>query len=111
MTPIANPASPAEERYNRSHIRTRVVVEQTFGTLKSRFRCIHQSGGALQYEPDKCVKVAVCCMLLHNYCIERNIPLMDNIDDDEQQNDDVRVVNVGNGEAARNALVHGVFTN
>lgn len=38
ITPVANPKTAAEERYSRAHIRTRFVVEQTFGVLKSRFR-------------------------------------------------------------------------
>ncbi|XP_050706651.1 putative nuclease HARBI1 [Eriocheir sinensis] len=38
ITPVANPMTAAEERYSRAHIRTRFVVEQTFGVLKSRFR-------------------------------------------------------------------------
>lgn len=75
MTPFTNPRSAAEERYNRSHARTRVVVEQTFGVLKSRFRCLHQSGGTLQYEPKKCAQIAAACMLLHNSCVKRRIPV------------------------------------
>lgn len=52
-----------------------MVVEHTFGVLKSRFRCLHKSGGALQYTPSKCAKITLACMLLHNRCIRRNIAL------------------------------------
>ena len=55
-------------------MKTRVVVEQLFGILKSRFRCLHKSGGALQYAPEKVAKIAAACMLLHNRCRLRNIP-------------------------------------
>nr|XP_022314374.1 putative nuclease HARBI1 [Crassostrea virginica] len=36
MTPKSNPQTEAEEKYNRAHSRTRVVVERAFGILKSR---------------------------------------------------------------------------
>ncbi|XP_069192090.1 putative nuclease HARBI1, partial [Procambarus clarkii] len=89
LTPFTNPENPPEELYNRSHARTRVVIEKTFGVLKSRFRCLHRSGGSLQYEPDKCAKISVACMLLHNYCIEQRIPLEEIIDDDFIMNENV----------------------
>lgn len=75
LTPFANPASEAEQRYNNSHAKTRVVVEQAFGILKSRFRCLHKSGGSLQYTPVKCSRIILACILLHNRCIRRDIPL------------------------------------
>ena len=113
LTPFGNPDNQPEERYNRCHSRTRAVIEQTFGTLKSRFRCIHKSGGTLQNEPLKCAKIAVSCMLLHNYCIQRRIPLLvENVDlDDIPDADDVQVnVGHGHGQAARRELVENVFT-
>ncbi|KAK3873455.1 hypothetical protein Pcinc_021532 [Petrolisthes cinctipes] len=75
LTPFANPMTRGEESFNRSHTRTRVLIEQTFGLLKSRFRCLHQSGGSLQYEPRKCGKIITACILLHNRCVRRRIPL------------------------------------
>ena len=38
MTPIYNPKTGQEERYNSAHCRTRNVVERAFGVLKARFR-------------------------------------------------------------------------
>lgn len=38
MTPIGRTNNQAEERYNRSHIRTRNTIERAFGVLKQRFR-------------------------------------------------------------------------
>ena len=44
MTPFNTPATPAEERFNNAHTRTRHVVERAFGVLKSRFRyfCLYK---------------------------------------------------------------------
>ena len=38
MTPINNPRNRHEENYNRSHCRTRNVVERAFGVFKARFK-------------------------------------------------------------------------
>lgn len=78
---FASPQTPAEERYNGSHGRTRSVIEHTSGILKSRFRCLHHSGGTLMYVPEKCAKITVACTLLHNYCVQRRIPLAELLED------------------------------
>ncbi|KAK3878991.1 hypothetical protein Pcinc_016435 [Petrolisthes cinctipes] len=92
MTPIAYPTTRGEERFNESHRITRCVVERTFGVLKSRFQCLHESGGSLQYEPRKAVKIVIACMLLHNYCVDRRFP----IDGDVVQEPEVTVQPVRN---------------
>ena len=40
MTPVLNPMTSKERRYNRAHIATCGMVERMFGLWKSRFRCI-----------------------------------------------------------------------
>nr|XP_022292023.1 putative nuclease HARBI1 [Crassostrea virginica] len=77
MTPINNPKTGQEERYNSAHCRTRNVVERAFGVLKARFRCLHKTGGCLPYKPSKCTRIIECAMRLHNLAIERNVPLME----------------------------------
>lgn len=111
MTPIEDPANPAEQQYNRTHTRTRVVVEQTFGILKTRFRCLHRSGAALQYDPAQCGRIAVACMLQHNYCVSRRLPLQDVAEDGEEahKHGGVDDVNVGYGRAERQELIHQAF--
>lgn len=37
MTPLLNASSPAEQLYNESQIRTRGIIERTFGVWKRRF--------------------------------------------------------------------------
>ena len=82
LTPIRDPTTPGEVCYNEAHVKTRRPIERTFGLLKSRFRCLDKSGGALLYSPGKvCYKTIVCCML-HNLALRRDIPI---IDDEAQQ--------------------------
>lgn len=81
MVPVGQPANAAEGRYNSSLKRTRVVVEQTIGVWKARFKCVHQKGGTLCYTPLKVGKMAAATFLLHNYCRKRNIPLLEDPED------------------------------
>ncbi|XP_069506341.1 putative nuclease HARBI1 [Ambystoma mexicanum] len=66
MTPILNPRIAAKQKYNAAHVKTRNTIERTFGLLKSRFRCLHVSGGDLMYAPEKVCKIIVLCCMLHN---------------------------------------------
>ncbi|CAC5407865.1 HARBI1 [Mytilus coruscus] len=38
LTPKLNPNTLAEEKYNKAHAKTRIIVEQAFGVCKSKFR-------------------------------------------------------------------------
>ncbi|XP_052771219.1 putative nuclease HARBI1 [Mya arenaria] len=89
LTPLLNPTTPQEIALNNVQIRGRIVIERIFGLLKSRFRCLHRSGGALQYTPTKRCKIVVACVKLHNFCIENNVPfpadMMMDYDNDNAQ--------------------------
>lgn len=85
MTPIQHPMDEDEEMYNVAHKRTRQCVERSFGLLKQRFRCLHRDGGDLTYEPGKCCKIVVACMVLHNMCVTAQLPL--DVDDDNDSNE------------------------
>ncbi|XP_068089492.1 putative nuclease HARBI1 [Hyperolius riggenbachi] len=74
LTPLGHPSNNAEEAYNRAHVRTRSVIERCFGHLKTRFRCIDNSGGALLYKPQKVIDIIVACCVVHNICIKQNLP-------------------------------------
>ncbi|KAJ1173000.1 hypothetical protein NDU88_004842, partial [Pleurodeles waltl] len=86
MTPYLNPTTPAERRYKAAHRATRNVMERTFGLLKSRFRCLHKSGGALQYSPETTCRIVTTCAILHNIATTRGIPV--EICDSESDEDD-----------------------
>ena len=38
---------------------------------------LDHTGGTLCYTPLKTCKIAMCCFILHNFCVRRNIPLQD----------------------------------
>jgi hypothetical protein len=67
MVPFLNPNSPAEEHYNRSLCRTRVLIEQTFGILKRRFQLLQ---GPIRTQPQRAVTYVSACVVLHNFGIE-----------------------------------------
>lgn len=74
LTPVISPSAPGEENYNKYHKKTRKIIEQAFGILKSRFRIISKSGGMLCYNLEKCVKIILCCFILHNIAKTQNEP-------------------------------------
>lgn len=63
MTPLQNPATPPERRYNNSQIRSRVLIENTFGIWKRRFPVLAY-GCRLKLETT--LKVIIATAVLHN---------------------------------------------
>ncbi|KAJ1174467.1 hypothetical protein NDU88_006288 [Pleurodeles waltl] len=76
LTPVRNPRTRAEERYNEAHGRNRMVIERTFGLLKARFRCLHMTGGSLLYSPKKVCQIIVACCMIHNLALRRQVPFL-----------------------------------
>ncbi|XP_053407668.1 putative nuclease HARBI1 isoform X1 [Mercenaria mercenaria] len=69
MTPYHAPQTHAQERFNESLCKTRVVVEQSFGVMKRRFPCLSYG---LRVSPPRACKITVSCVILHNIGIQRN---------------------------------------
>lgn len=88
MTPVRNPTNVGEAAYNRAHIRTRGVIERTFGILKSRFRCLDRSGGAMLYSPPKVCQIIVVCCILHNIATRAGLPMDVDLHPEEHGNED-----------------------
>ncbi|XP_052271216.1 putative nuclease HARBI1 isoform X2 [Dreissena polymorpha] len=80
LTPKLNPMSRAEIAFNLAQSLSRMVVERAFGLLKSRFRCLHKTGGYLQFSPQKIALVVTVCAKLHNLCLSDGFLDIDDID-------------------------------
>lgn len=63
LTPLANPQTNAEKLYNESQIRSRNVIERTFGACKRRFPILF-FGFRLKLETT--MAVIQSCAILHN---------------------------------------------
>ncbi|XP_059915793.1 putative nuclease HARBI1 isoform X3 [Gadus macrocephalus] len=75
MTPLTNPNTDQERRYNDLHSRTRIIVERAISLLKGRWRCLDRSGGMLLYRPEKVCHIVMACGVLHNVAHRHGIPL------------------------------------
>ncbi|XP_043246918.1 putative nuclease HARBI1 [Amphibalanus amphitrite] len=76
LTPFGNPETPAQRRYNYAQKRGRVLIEQSFGQVKRRFRGLLDG---FRTSPERANIATVAAMVLHNIAKERGQP--DNFDD------------------------------
>ena len=112
MTPVLNPSTRKEQRYNGAHIKTRNVVERSFGVLKARFRCIDTSAGTLLYAPLQCCRIVIAVVVLHNLCIDNRLPLPGHGNDFPDNGHIERPVYNGplnDGTRVRERLINGRF--
>ncbi|XP_066587862.1 putative nuclease HARBI1 [Prorops nasuta] len=77
LTPVLNPTSDSEIKYNQAHIKTRNVVERLFGVMKRKFPCL-KSG--LRTKLTTSCAVIVATAVLYNISVKYN---ENEIDDDE----------------------------
>ena len=81
MTPYKTPRIPAHTAYDNAHTKTRVLIEQTFGRWKCRFHVLH---GELRMAPEKVCQIIGAYAVLHNIAINRNEPMEDGIDQEDE---------------------------
>lgn len=82
MTPYLDTSQNSiEDTFNKAHVSARVVIENTFGRLKNRWRCVHRDR-TLHYQPEKCSRIILACCVLHNIALKYNIP-----DPEDESND------------------------
>lgn len=73
MTPVSNPESPAEFRYNLAHGATHEIVDRTFRAIQTRFCCLDGSRGYLQYSPKRTSDIILACCVLHNASLQSGL--------------------------------------
>ncbi|KAH9629150.1 hypothetical protein HF086_011773 [Spodoptera exigua] len=85
LTPIRpTPEDPPQIRYNRAQIKTRNIVERTFGIWKRRFPCLSKGlGNKLQTVS----LIIVACAVLHNLSLILNDNMALVIDSHSDQED------------------------
>ncbi|XP_072169737.1 putative nuclease HARBI1 [Diadema setosum] len=71
LTPVLHPQSQEEERYKKSHRRTRSLVERGIGQLKRRFHCLHEE---LRVHPSQASKIIASCAVLHILAKDMGMP-------------------------------------
>ena len=116
LTPIINPQTPPERRYNYSQCRTRNTVERLFGVWKHHFAYL-SLGLRIKVQTVLVVIVAV----LHNIARIKNDVYSDDDNSEEEDSDNESDTDVndgpscGNGDRLGNAIRRNVieqyFTN
>ncbi|KAB0799452.1 hypothetical protein PPYR_07332 [Photinus pyralis] len=106
ITPLLNPTTPGENRFNEAQIRTRNVIERAFGVWKRRFPVLALG---LRLQLPTVQDIIMATAILHNIAIVNNEPevlvdeevaqLIENVIPAENNND------IEN-ESTRNELIH-----
>jgi hypothetical protein len=81
---------------------------ETFISMKFiSFRCMHKTGGSLQFTPTKCLKIVEACFKLHNQALKDKLPTEVNTFVNIYHNDDIYVQqgNQTEGQAIRQRLI------
>ena len=105
MTPLVDPQTPPERRYNASQIRTRNIVERMFGVWKKLFPCLSMS---IRTKLSTTLTIIVATAVLYSFVKGRNDPIeqepMENNDENPfpAMNDLARPL----GNATRRALIN-----
>lgn len=75
LTPLNyefQPETP-EARFQRAVVSIRASIERCNGRLKNMWRCLLKHR-VLHYAPDIAANIVNACVVLHNMCLEYNIP-------------------------------------
>ena len=70
------------------------------------YRCLHKTGGCLAMKPDKCCRIILACMKLHNYCYELGEAAPEEVVDDDEDADDENLIPDAGAQAYRRHIVN-----
>lgn len=102
ITPLNNPHTPAEILFNESHIRTRNIIEKTFGIWKRRFPVLSLG---IRCKMELCQKIIVATAILHNICRLRNEEVPEEHYIEEEMYEDIHINNENDNDAVRRELI------
>ncbi|CAB5124125.1 unnamed protein product [Rhizophagus irregularis] len=97
--------------FNRKHSQIRIKVEQAFGLLKGRWRCLLHS---LEVSFEIIPHIITTCCILHNICEERRdfLPPEEQYHNTETDvNSETNVNETSEGNAIRNAICNLLWNN
>ena len=110
---LANPQSPQEERYNKSHISTRNCIERAFGVLKKRFGSL---GKEMQTNLKNTKATIIAAAILHNLAVRQRVPTPDEdvplqleLEDPDDPDPIPGAVGNAHGNVERNQIVQNYF--
>ncbi|KAI5635137.1 DDE superfamily endonuclease domain-containing protein [Phthorimaea operculella] len=106
LTPFNQLQTRAQNKYNYVQIRTRNVVERTFGAIKKQFECLRRGIGT---KLTTATNVILSCAVLHNIARDANEPLYE---DPDYREDGVApvVMHSASGLAFRQSVVENYYT-
>jgi hypothetical protein len=75
--------NPPKDWFNFWHSQIRITIERTFGIFVARWGILWKS---LEYPLEQTVAIVQACCRLHNFAIQRNIPIINNIPESASTN-------------------------
>ena len=113
LTPLLSPTTEKEQRYNIAHIKTRNIIERTFGVWKRRFAILNKE---IRTKLPTTKKIIMSCAILHNIARDHNIPLPDegeehfHVQNEVVEGDaEVEIENDESGLALRRRIIENWF--
>lgn len=74
MTPVTEPESDSETRFNDAHAKILRIAQMTIEDLQRRFECLLQLGLAPDGSLDKKCNIIKSCCVLHNIAKKFSVP-------------------------------------
>ncbi|XP_058476431.1 putative nuclease HARBI1 [Solea solea] len=74
LTPLSDPVSDGEIRFNVAHEKILDIMRTTLGSMKRRFRCLMQLGFAQEATLHRKCNIIKACSVLHNIAKKFSVP-------------------------------------